>query len=75
MQYFWHVLSWLWLWFNRRRQVAAQGLVEYGLIILLIAIVAIGAVTLVGGTMQAKYEHIDCSVAAANTEPNPNCRP
>lgn len=45
-----------------RLQQSGQGLVEYALIILLIALVAIGAVTIFGGQLAAAFEGITASV-------------
>jgi pilus assembly protein Flp/PilA len=42
-----------------------QGMVEYGLIIALIAIVVIGAVTLLGGQLQTIFESITGSLGGA----------
>lgn len=40
------------------RQEEGQALAEYGLILALIAVVAIAALTLLGGAIKAKLEHI-----------------
>lgn len=41
---------------------SGQGLVEYALIIVLIAVVAIGAVTALGGKVKSIFEDIDESM-------------
>jgi pilus assembly protein Flp/PilA len=41
-----------------------QGLVEYALILLLIALVVIGALTLAGGTLTETYENINSLIPA-----------
>jgi pilus assembly protein Flp/PilA len=45
---------------GRRARVAAQGLVEYALILVLIAVVAIGALTLVGKTTSDTFDQVNC---------------
>ena len=40
------------------RDQSGQGMVEYGLIIALIAVVVIGVVTLMGGQLEAIFERI-----------------
>lgn len=61
----------------RARLLAAargQGLVEYALILVLIAITAIGAMSLFGGGVSRLYSDIDCGVTTARegTKP-PGC--
>jgi|GEM_PF-5665640 len=48
-----------------RRQQAAQGLVEYGLILVLIAIVAAGAVSSTGSEVKRTYSDIECGLSGA----------
>lgn len=51
-----------------------QGLVEYALILVLIAITAIGAMSLFGGGVSRMYSDIDCAVTAASEgAPPPGC--
>jgi pilus assembly protein Flp/PilA len=46
-----------------RRRQAAQGLVEYALILVLIAVVVIGTVTTMGRRVSSVYSQIDCGLA------------
>ena len=46
---------------------SGQGMVEYGLILALIAIVVIAAVTAIGGSLKSKFEAIGDSVSAAGS--------
>lgn len=49
--------------FNRiRREEEGQSMVEYGLIIVLIAVVVIGALTLVGGQLGNIFTNISTSL-------------
>lgn len=47
-------------WMAHRRQ-AAQGLVEYGVILVLVAIVVIGGITHTGRRVSSTYTEIDCT--------------
>ena len=61
------------LWRSSARRVQpAQGLVEYGLVLVLIAIFAVGAVTLVGKRMSTTYHQIDCGLRDARMG-SPSC--
>ncbi len=62
-----------WAWLNRRRRVAAQGLVEYALILVLIMAVVVGAMTLVGNATNDKLEDVQCQVNEAGTGNPANC--
>lgn len=46
-----------------QRRQAAQGLVEYGVILVLIAIVVVGGITLTGRRISSTYSDIDCTLA------------
>lgn len=48
-----------------RRRQAAQGLVEYALILVLIAVVVIGTVTTLGRRVSSVYGQIDCGLAGS----------
>jgi pilus assembly protein Flp/PilA len=48
-----------------RRRQAAQGLVEYALILVLIAVVVIGTVTTVGRRVSSVYGQINCGMAGS----------
>ncbi len=50
------------------RRQAAQGLVEYGIILLLIAIVVVGLVTDTGRRVSSTYGEINCTLARENGE-------
>jgi len=50
----------------RRRQIG-QGLVEYALILVLIAIVVIGALSLVGSRTSQVFEDIRCTLSGGPT--------
>ena len=45
-----------------RRGVSGQGLVEYALIIVLVAVVVIGILSVVGGSANDVYAQINCSL-------------
>lgn len=47
------------------RQEEGQDLLEYALLVALISLVAIGAVTAAGGSVQAIFENIAAQLAAA----------
>jgi len=49
------------LWHNEQ----AQGMVEYGLILALIAVVVIGVLTLMGTSIKAKYDSINNALQPA----------
>ena len=46
-----------------RRWVVGQGLVEYALALVLIAVVAIGALTLVGDRTETVYDQVQCALS------------
>lgn len=77
MQWFW---AWLWAncsslvqgWAGLRRYQPAQGLVEYGLVIVLIAIFAVGAISVTGKRMSTTYHEIDCGLRNARMG-SPDC--
>ncbi len=48
-----------------RRRQAAQGLVEYALILVLIAVVVIGSITTVGRRVSSVYQEVNCGLAGA----------
>ena len=45
------------------RRQAAQGFVEYAVILVLVAIVVVGGVTLTGRRVSSTYTNIDCTLA------------
>lgn len=49
-----------------RRKAPGQGLVEYALILALIAIVVIGALTALGTTTKNKFGQINCSLSGGS---------
>ena len=52
-------------WFKAKaRTERGAGLVEYALLVALIAIVCVGAVTVLGGTTSSKFSEIDSGVAS-----------
>ena len=51
-----------WAWLNRSRRAAGQGLVEYALILVLVAIVVIGVLTTMGNSIQAVFSDIVSSL-------------
>jgi pilus assembly protein Flp/PilA len=53
------LLAWL------RQPALGQGLVEYSMILLLIAVVVVGAVTLFGARVSTLYSQVDCKVEGA----------
>lgn len=55
-----------------RRAQPAQGLVEYGLVLVLIAIFAVGAISVVGKRMSTTYHEIDCGLRNARMG-SPDC--
>ncbi|MBA3469200.1 MAG: Flp family type IVb pilin [Herpetosiphonaceae bacterium] len=62
-----------WAWLNRQRHVAAQGLVEYALILVLIAVVVVGALSVVGKKTTDKLDNVQCQVNETGTGAPPNC--
>jgi Flp pilus assembly pilin Flp len=59
--------------FSFKRRAAAQGLVEYALLVMLIALIIIAILTLVGQTLcTAWYEEISQKLFSA--PPNPTCQ-
>lgn len=62
-----------WRWVNQRRHVAAQGLTEYGLILVLIAMVAVMALTAVGESNRNRLHDVSCKVGAATDTPPADC--
>lgn len=56
---------------RRARTVPGQGLVEYGLLLVFIAIVVVGAVTLIGTKTSTMYVKVDCSM----DHTQPHCSP
>ena len=55
---------WLLSFPGRLKREKGQGLVEYALILLLIAMAVIGALTLAGTTLNATYENIASQIEA-----------
>ncbi len=47
---------------RRRGRAAGQGLVEYALILALIAIVVLGSLTLVGRKTNQKFDQVQCAL-------------
>jgi pilus assembly protein Flp/PilA len=56
-----------------KRTRKGQGLVEYGLILGLIAVVAIGALSSTGGSVAGLLNTIAASIAAVNSDPGAAC--
>jgi pilus assembly protein Flp/PilA len=56
------VLQYLNAYVNARRDEEGQGLVEYALIIFLVAVVCVAAVTLLGTTVQGVFTNITGSL-------------
>jgi pilus assembly protein Flp/PilA len=55
-------------WVRLHRQVArGQGLVEYALILVLVAIVVIGTLTMLGKQTSQVFDQINCSLAGGPT--------
>jgi len=52
------------VWHGRQRLLAAQGqgLVEYALILVLVAVVVIGILTTLGGRTSQVFDHIGCEL-------------
>lgn len=50
-----------------------QGLVEYGLVLMLIAIVVVGAVTVFGSKTSALYSKVDCTLSQAQSHSHTGC--
>lgn len=65
-------LTQLWRGLTERRYQPAQGLVEYGLVLVLIAIFAVGAVTMTGRRLSTTYHQIDCGLRDARMG-SPDC--
>lgn len=64
--------TWLHVKFSNSRAVNeqeshGQGLVEYALILVLVAVVVVGALAIFGGTLAGVYESIQCDVVGAGT--------
>jgi Flp pilus assembly pilin Flp len=62
-----------WAWLNRSRRAAGQGLVEYALILVLIAVVIVGAMTFLGKANNKRMANVACRVENAGVNDNPNC--
>src|SRR5437868_4305987 len=52
------------------RRAIGQGLVEYGLILILIAIVVVGALSMVGSKVSSTYQKINCGVSGGTSQSN-----
>ena len=52
-----------------QRRQRAQGLVEYALLLMLIAIVVVGAVTTTGRRISTTYSKVECGLAGAQGTP------
>lgn len=63
----------VWVLLNRKRRLAAQGLVEYALMLVLIAVVVIGALSLVGEANKDRMDNVACQVGEAGTGDPSNC--
>ncbi len=78
MQAFWQLLGFVAALLGRvwrrcarvgtARRQAAQGLVEYGIILVLMAIVVVGLVTDTGRRVSSTYGEISCTLARENGE-------
>lgn len=51
-----------------QRRTAGQGLVEYALVLVLIAVVVIGAVSATGKRVTSVYRDVDCGLAGAQSK-------
>lgn len=58
----WHIVARM---VRQQRRQAAQGLVEYALILVLIAVVVIGTLTGVGRRVSTVYQQVNCGLAGA----------
>ena len=56
------LMNWL------KNEESGQGMVEYALIIALIAVVVIGAVRLLGQTVESKFDEIDTELGGTGGE-------
>lgn len=54
---------------NWNAHTAGQGLVEYALILVLIAIVVIGALTTLGSEVETTYDDVSCALSGDCVEP------
>jgi Flp pilus assembly pilin Flp len=61
------IARWIAAWWAGRDSQAGQGLAEYAVILALIAVVAIVAVTMLGGNIAAMLDDIGTSVEAARS--------
>ena len=68
-----HVARQVWFWLNRKRRVAGQGLVEYALMLVLIAVVIVSALTFVGKANKNRMDNVACQVSEAGTGNPSNC--
>jgi Flp pilus assembly pilin Flp len=66
---FWQLATWL----GARRRQAAQGLVEYALILVLIAVVVVGVLSMTGFTLRDRFDDIQCKYGNAGTPAGLNC--
>lgn len=80
MHWFWtimgatvHALGGMWRAVTARRFLPAQGLVEYGLVLVLIAIFAVGAIAITGKRISTVYKTIDCGLRDARMG-SPDCQ-
>lgn len=60
---FWQFVAWL----KARPRAAAQGLVEYGLILVLIMVVVVGVLSIVGRDLSERMDDIQCQTTAAGS--------
>lgn len=58
---YWLLLFWL-PWFAPRRQYKGQGLVEYALVLVLVAVVVIAILTLLGPQIGNVFSKITCGL-------------
>ncbi len=79
MQFLVHVCGMLIVWVARSlkataatRWQPAQGLVEYGLVLVLIAIFAVGAMTVTGQRISSTFHEADCGLRNAQMG-SPDC--
>jgi Flp pilus assembly pilin Flp len=67
MEHIRNFLRWLRVWLGIKRRAAGQGLVEYALILVLIAVIVVGALGLVGKQAERRISNVNCEVNAAGT--------
>ncbi len=62
------LLTWVRLWLNLQGEESGQDLAEYGLIIALIAVVAIAALEVLGGGISTALDSVATALSGAGPE-------